>query len=654
MKKTLKVFLPLVLIATLMVVACKSQGDSAAPAKPAAAVASRTVTPMKAGTYSEDVKGNALGLKVDVELSANRIEKITVVSHNETPGILQAAIDTLIPAIINQQSTGVDAVVGASLSSGGILRAVESAITKAGGNPKDYQVPGAPHFLSRDAIVNPEGTPRGPEDIPRSWNETYDVIVVGAGYAGASAAYAAQTNGAKTTLIEKMPFIGGNSQINGGVWAAWTSKRAAELQQLRGVTPDTAEKHIEDTMVGGDFMSRMDMVKNMVYGSPFYLNLMLDNGLIVRDSLTMPGGHYGFRTYTLQHEQGMDITEVQKKLLKESNVTVQLNTKLVRIYREDKGKVVGIAVYSPQGIKTIKAEKAVILTTGGFSANVPMRSAQVPSLTEAMPTTNQLSQTGEGILYAQEVGAQTMQMSYIQLYPFADPNTGVLDVWAVVPFSGPSSGVVYVNYKGERYVNEGERRDVNAKAAMDSGGFPAFCIFDQEIVDKGGFTSNATLENGILNGRVFKADNLEDLAKLIEGGSYRSPSGVAGNVKIAPGTLTATINKHNGYIKAKSDPDFRKVIRESHLTIEKPPYFAIPQWPSVHHTMGGLITSNKLEVLDLYGKPIPGFFAAGEVTGGVHGTNRLGSNAGPDACVNGYIAGYYAAKGDVPDFIKGK
>jgi fumarate reductase flavoprotein subunit len=211
-----------------------------------------------------------------------------------------------------------------------------------------------------------------------------------------------------------------------------------------------------------------------------------------------------------------------------------------------------------------------------------------------------------------------------------------------------------VDYKGERYVNEGERRDVNAKAAMDSGGFPAFCILDQKIVDQGGFTSQATIDNGIANNRVFKADTLEELAKQIAAHTYRSPSGVRGNVNIPAGTLTKTIETHNKYVAARQDPDFRKVITSAMLTIDKAPYYAVPQWPSVHHTMGGLVTTNKLEVVDITGEPIPNFFAAGEVTGGVHGTNRLGSNAGPDACANGYIAGYYAVTGDVPAFIKGK
>ncbi|MDR1835289.1 MAG: FAD-dependent oxidoreductase, partial [Fusobacteriaceae bacterium] len=527
-----------------------------------AAPAPSSATKMKAGVYHEEVKGNAFGFKVDVELTESGIKSVKVVSHNDTPGIAEAAIAIIPDAIVKNQSIGVDAVAGATLSSAAIRSAVRQAIVDAGGKPADFSkavpVPG----LTRKEITDPEGTDRGPAAVPAKWDETYDVVVVGGGYAGMAASYAAQVKGAKTVLIEKMPFVGGNSQINGGVWAAYTSDLAEKLQKQYNLVPDTAEKHIEDTMKGGDMKSTLSLVKNMVYGSPFYLNLMLKNGLKVRESLTRPGGHYGYRTYTLEHEQGFDVMEVQKKLNKEVGVTTKLNTKVVRIYRDNggKGKVVGVATYSPEGVKTIKAEKYVILATGGFSANLEFRTKYVPELTKAYPTTNMLSQTGEGILYAQEVGAEIMQMDYIQLYPFANPNNGVLDVWAVIPFSGPSTGVVYVDYKGERYVNEGERRDVNAQAMINSGGFPCFCILDQEIIDKGGFTSQATINSGIENERVFKADTLEDLAKEIAKRSYRSPSGQAGTVNIAPGKLTETIEKHNGYVTAKKDPDFNKVI----------------------------------------------------------------------------------------------
>jgi fumarate reductase flavoprotein subunit len=227
-------------------------------------------------------------------------------------------------------------------------------------------------------------------------------------------------------------------------------------------------------------------------------------------------------------------------------------------------------------------------------------------------------------------------------------------MWAVLPFSGPSAGIVYVDYKGERYVNEGERRDVNARAAQNSGGFPCFTILNQAIINgPPAFTTDADIEAGIAVGRVFKADTLEELAQILNQQAFRSPAGNPGTVKIAAGVLTKTIETHNGYVQNGSDPAFGKVIDKSMHQMTSGPYYAVPQWPSVHHTMGGLITTNKLEVVDIFAQVIPNFFAAGEVTGGVHGSNRLGSNADTDTCANGYIAGYYAATGRLPDFLQG-
>ena len=394
------------------------------------------------------------------------------------------------------------------------------------------------------------------------------------------------------------------------------------------------------------------LVKNMVYGSPFYLDMLFDNGLQVRKTLTRPGGHYGYRTYTTISGQGSDIVQVQKKMVEKAGVPIMVNTKMVTIYREKplSGRVVGIGVETKDGFKTMKATKAVILASGGFAGDVPMRSRYVPMLTKELPTTNHVGATGEGITQAQAIGAEIMHMSYIQLYPFANPNGGVLDAWAVIPFSGPSSGVVYVDYKGERYVNEGERRDVCSNAAKNSGGFPTFCIMNEEIVKKGGFVTPEQLKSGMAADRIFKADTLEALAAEINKRTYEGKK-----VSIPGANLAATIAKHNGYVKNGSDPDFGKRIDKGiMMTIESGPYYAIPQWPSVHHTMGGLTITPKTEVRDIYGNVIPGLFAAGEVVGGIHGTNRLGSNAVADCCANGYIAGQYAATGTLPNFIKGK
>ena len=609
------------------------------------AAAPRAVTEMKAGTYTETVNGMHEGLVVEVQLAKNKIEAVTVKAHNETPGLSDAAIATLPAEIVKQQSIGVDTVSGATMTSKGILAAVETATKKAGGNPAEFKIASVKTVAGKEK--NYGSTP------PKKWNETHEIIVVGGGFAGLAAAHSAKINGAKdVVLIEKMPVVGGNSQINGGVYAAYTSKKAAALQKELNLVPDTAEKHIADTLKGGDYMGDEALVKNMVYGSPFYLDMLFDNGLQVRKTLTRPGGHYGYRTYTTINGQGSDIVQVQKKMVEKAGVPIMTNTKMVTIYREKplSGRVVGIGVETKDGFKTMKATKAVILASGGFAGDVPMRSRYVPMLTKELPTTNHVGATGEGITQAQAIGAEIMHMSYIQLYPFANPNGGVLDAYAVIPFSGPSSGVVYVDYKGERYVNEGERRDVCSNAAKNSGGFPTFCIMNEEIVKKGGFVTAAQLQGGMEADRIFKADSLEALAEEINKRTYDGRK-----VSIPGANLAATIKKHNGYVKAGADPDFgKRVDKGVMMTIESGPYYAIPQWPSVHHTMGGLNITPNTEVRDIYGNVIPGLFAAGEITGGIHGTNRLGSNAVADCCANGYIAGQYAATGTLPDFIKGK
>ncbi|MBI9105711.1 MAG: flavocytochrome c [Spirochaetales bacterium] len=635
-KKILSVLFVLVL--AMGFIACGSESSSDATSK--------DVSSMKAGTYTETVKGIHEGMVIDVKLSEKKIDSITIVKHAETPGVSDVALEKMPQRIIDAQSINIDVVTGATYTSNGILAAVAAAINKAGGNAEDFKI--ASEAVS---LTDADRRKLGSNDIPSKWDMSFDIVVVGGGFAGLAATHAAADNGAKTLLIDKMPFVGGNSQINGGVYASYTSKIASDLQQKLDLVPDTAEKHIEDTIKGGDYMSDVALVKNFVYGAPFYLNLLLDNGLKVRESLTRPGGHYGYRTYTTINGVGGDIVKVQKKLVEKSGATVMTSTKMIEIYRDAKsGRVVGIKTETEDGIKNIEAKKGLILATGGFAGNVAMRSQYVPALTEDLPTTNHVGATGEGISMAQEIGANTIHMGYIQLYPFANPNNGRLDPYAVIPFSGPSAGIVYVDAHGKRYVNEGERRDVCSKAAQDTGSFPTFSIMGEDIVRKGGFITEAQLESGMKADRIFKADTLEALTAEINKRTYKDIK-----INISASDLMETIRIHNGYVKAGADPDFGKVIDKGvMMSIEKGPFYAIPQWPSVHHTMGGLTITPKTEVKDIWGKVIPGFYAAGEAVGGIHGTNRLGSNAVVDCVSHGYIAGQFASTGTLPDFIPKK
>jgi len=545
--------------------------------------------------------------------------------------------------IIAAQSLKVDTIAGATRTSEGVVAAVRDALAKANVDLARFE---------KDVEAVPAAAQSyfpvmGSFEVPETWDETYDIVVVGGGFAGLAASYAAVEGGAKTLLVEKLSTTGGNSSINGGQYAAYTSQRAEELQKKFDLVPDTAEKHIEDTLKGGDMMGVPKLVENMVYASPFYLDLLLDNGLVIRDTLARPGGHYGFRTYVTEDQVGSDITNLQLKILKGTDCDIQLETKMVEIYRtrDEENRVVGIRVATKDGYKTIQATKGVILTTGGFGANVAMRETQVPYLSADIPTTNNPAvSTGEGIYLAQAIGANTTQMSNIQRYPFADANNGVLDKFAVWPFTGPSFGIVYVDYQGNRYVNEGERRDVCADAAANSGFISTYSVFTWDVIK--GFAKPEELEEGLKTGRVLKGDTLEALAEAINAYPIQGqfPQVTAEN-------LEAAIQKHNGFIDAGQDDDFGKVMTNTMIKIGEGPYYALSQFPSVHHTMGGLVINEHTQVLDIYGNLIPGLYAAGEVTGGVHGTNRLGSNADADACGMGYISGYYVSAGEMPDFI---
>lgn len=592
-------------------------------------------TKMKPGTYTKTTTGMHDGLVVEVTLGELAIENIVIKEHHETAGVSDAAIEKMPVKLVETQNLGVDTVAGATMTSNAIIEAVREAIAEAGGNPDEFSVATQGEAsTTMPLMVFPE--------VPSTWDETHDVVVVGGGFAGLAAAYSASEAGADVILVEKMPLVGGNSAICGGEVASYTSKLAADLQKKHGYEVDTAEHHIEDTMTGGDNLNDRSLVEVMVKGIPYYLDVLIDNGLVFQDMLAMLGGHTGYRTYESENLVGTDITSVQERILKERNIPIQTETKMVEIYRESAGdrRVVGLRVQLADGsYKNIEAKKGVILATGGFGANVEMREMNVPYLGSVYPTTNNVCSTGEGITLAQVVGASTIQMDRIQRYPFADPETGILDYAAVIPDSA-SAGLIYVDVNGNRYVNESERRDVNADASLATGGTTTFTIFTKDIMQK---VEDDLLQDAINKGRVIYGETLEALVTEINARSYQGAS-----VSMDASVLEKTINTHNGYIKNGSDAEFKKTITPSMMPMEKGPYYAIPQWPSVHHTMGGLSITPNAEVKDIYQEPIPGLFAAGEVTGAVHGGNRLGSNAIADACTFGYVAGHVATTGETP------
>jgi len=468
--------------------------------------------------------------------------------------------------------------------------------------------------------------------LPRKWDETWDVVIIGSGFAGLAAAADAAAAGCKTVILEKMPIYGGNSIINGGGYGAWDDKDHMRTKLKLG--DDSVKKHYNDTMKGGDYYNIPELVEILVNGAPDALNWMMEEGgLTLRDVLTMGGGHGSYRCHFSENSSGRDYTEALKKIAEKKGAKTVLNSEVTWIWRQDadpKSAVLGVEVKRGRKIINVKAKKAVILASGGFSQDVKMRMDHYPKLVSAFNCTNHKGATGEMIRFAQAVGADTVQMNFIQLFPFAEPETGTLDNPAVFPFSGPGRGAIYVNKKGKRFVSELERRDVCAFAQinMGPGMKPSYCILNAAMVPLMGFKPQE-VEAGVKKGRLIAADSIGELAR---------------KMNLPADALEKTVSDHNRYLKEGKDPEFNKPMNKAMLPLDKGPFYGVAQWPAVHHTMGGLRINKNAQVVDCFGAVIPRLYAAGEVAGGVHGSNRLGTNATADCVVFGRIAGKNAAQ----------
>lgn len=442
-----------------------------------------------------------------------------------------------------------------------------------------------------------------------------DVVVIGAGGAGLAAALAAAEKDASVIVLEKMSIVGGNTIRSGGAYNAVYP----EMQEPAGIE-DSIDLHYKHTIEGGDNLGTPELVKILVEKAPEGLDWLKSYGMEFQDKIGSVVGSLWPRTHQAKDPAGSGYIKTLQKACEEKDVKILTDTKATELIVED-DRVVGVkAEDKDKNELELKANKGVVIATGGFSANVEMRSKYVPELTEEFPTTNHPGATGDGIIMAEKVDADLVGMEYIQLIPIAT-KSGTIQKGVTINIEN----VAFVNKEGERFINEDNRRDKLSEAIMKQTDGMYYMICDSQIV---GETNEygEKIEDLIAEKSVFKGETLKDLAEQID---------------VPADTLEKTIAEFNKCVDAKKDEFGRKVWKNK---IEEGPFYATPRCPAVHHTMGGLKINEKAQVINKEGEVVKGLYAAGEVTGGIHGSNRLGGNAIPDIIVFGRIAGENVAE----------
>ncbi|MBF1123333.1 MAG: flavocytochrome c [Solobacterium sp.] len=582
-------------------------------------------------------------VKVTLTIKDKTITKVEVDASHETNGIGSKAAETMPGAIVAANSLEVDGVSGATQTSKAIIEAATAALKQAGLEPSD--------------LVSKNTSTTKAKDI----EETVDVVVVGAGGAGMTAAITATDAGKKVIVVESQPIAGGNSvRSTGGMNAAKTPyqdknefKEAAGVEKTLATAAekfadnatitalaatvkeqwdayqanpqgyfDSVELMELDTLIGGKGKNNPELVKTLAENSAAAIEWLASIGAEVKNV-----GAFGGASVKRIHRPvnadgkvtavGAYIVPILEKNLQDRNVQFLFDTTANEIIMKD-GKAVGIKATGKDGHKVTINAKSVVIATGGFGANAEMVEKYKPEL-KGFATTNAEGAQGQGIEMATAVGAATVDMDQIQIHPTVhieeDGNAHLITEGL------RGDGAILVNAEGKRFYDEVSTRDKVSAAIIAQPDKSAWLVVDQSMVDK-----SAVIAGYIKSGYTVTGATYEELAKAMG---------------VDEATFVSTMNTWNQAVEAKSDAEFNRTSFANPLTAA--PYYAIKITPAVHHTMGGIVINPKAEVLNEKGEVISGLFAAGEVTGGVHGANRLGGNAVADFTVFGRIAGQSAA-----------
>ena len=543
------------------------------------------------GSYTAEAQGIFVPVKVTVRVSENEIETVLVDATGETPELGGIAAEKMAMAIMNAQTPNVDSVSGATVTSAAIIAAATDALKQAGA---DIAVLDANRKDTKD---------EGPKE-----EKTIDteIVIIGAGGAGMTAAIMLQQAGKDFVILEKMPYVGGNTtKATGGMNASET-----HYQKEQGIE-DSNALFAADTMKGGHALNDSSLVAVMANSSAGAID-WLDTIGAELPKISFSGGTSVNRIHAPADGSGVGAYLVDRfsAKLNELGVKVMLETAATELLTDEDGKIAGVKAVGPDAMYTINA-RAVILASGGFGANEAMYTTYRPDL-KGTVTTNAPGATGDGIVMAQALGADLVDIEQIQLHPTVEQTTSIL-----ITESVRGDGAILVNQGGVRFTNELLTRDAVSAAELAQEGSYAYIIFDQKLRD-----NLKAIEKYVKSGITVQADTIEGLAEQLG---------------IDPATLAKTLNDWNEIVKNQRDTQFgRTTGMKEDLTTA--PYYAIKIAPGIHHTMGGVKINTAAEVINTEGAAIPGLFAAGEVCGGVHGGNRLGGNAVADIVIFGRIA----------------
>ena len=593
------------------------------------------------GDFTGTAKGFGGDVSVTLTLTDGAITGCTAEGKDETEGVGSQAIAKMPGEIAESGSIAVDGVSGATVTSTAIKEAAAAALTAAGLNPDDYKTAVENDATAEDSTVDA------------------DVVVVGAGGAGMTAAITAAGEGKSVVILESQSMVGGNSvRATGGMNAGKTvyqdENEFGESAGVEKTLKTAAEKYADnetitalaktvseqwaayqanptgyfdsvelmelDTMIGGKGINDPELVETLCANSADAIDWLDEHGITLHNVSSF-GGASVKRIHRPVNAEGKTVSvgSYMIPLLQENcekaGVKMMLDTPATEILTDANGAAVGVKATGASGETVTVNAKAVVLATGGFGANLDMVVKYKPELKGFM-TTNAPGIQGQGIEMAQAIGAATVDMDQIQIHPTVEANTA-----ALITEGLRGDGAILINEEGKRFIDEVGTRDVVSAAEIAQTGSYSWLVVDQAMVD-----ASSVIQGYIKKGYTVTGETYEELGKAMG---------------VDAAAFAETMDKWNGYVEAKNDPDFGRTSFANPLNTA--PYYAVKVTAGVHHTMGGLKINANTEVLNEKGEVIPGLFAAGEVTGGVHGANRLGGNAVADFTVFGRIAGAAAS-----------